>query len=66
MEFLTLAVIIVVVGVLYFTPMLVAAKRNHRNLGPIAVVNILLGWSLIGWAIALAWSLSANVEQLPE
>lgn len=62
MEFVSLMLTLLVVGLLYFTPTFVASKRNHRNLGPIAVVNILLGWSLIGWAVALAWSLSSNVE----
>lgn len=66
MEFVILMVLVVVAFVLYFMPTLVAVKRNHRNMAPIAVVNALLGWSLIGWAIALAWSVSANVESSSE
>lgn len=62
MDFLLLMVAFLVIGLLYFLPTLIAVKRTHRNMAPIAVINILLGWSLIGWVIALAWSFSANTE----
>lgn len=44
---------------LYCAPAGVAAVRGHPNLGPILVVNVLLGWSVVGWVVALAWSVSA-------
>lgn len=62
MEFLLLAFLFVAAFVLYFLPTIIALKRDHRNMAPIAVINFLLGWSLVGWVIALAWSLSSNVE----
>lgn len=62
MEYVLVVLLILVVGLAYMAPTLIAAKRCHRNLGSIAVINILLGWSLLGWVIALAWSFSANVE----
>lgn len=43
----------------YLIPALVADARSHPNATPIFVVNLLLGWSLVGWTFALAWSLSA-------
>ncbi len=39
---------------IYLIPWIVAASRETRNRGTIAVVNILLGWTFIGWVIALA------------
>jgi uncharacterized membrane protein len=42
----------------YITPMLLALRRKHRNTNAITVVNILLGWTVIGWIIALAWAVS--------
>jgi hypothetical protein len=42
---------------LYVLPTIIAAMRGHPNLAPIVVINILLGWSLLGWAACLAWSL---------
>lgn len=40
----------------YFLPSLVAAGRNHHNGGAIAVLNVLLGWTFIGWVVALVWA----------
>lgn len=48
-----LAVLAVVLG-LYFLPTIIAHQRGVTNLGPIAVINIFLGWTLVGWVVALA------------
>jgi hypothetical protein len=49
---------IIGVGV-YLAPSAIAVWRGCPNAAPILVVNIFLGWSLIGWVVALAWSLAA-------
>ena len=54
-----------VIGVVYFLPSIIAARRYHPNGAPIYVVNLFLGWTLIGWVIALAWSLTA-IPQPPK
>ncbi|GAB1406117.1 hypothetical protein MASR1M8_00360 [Thermomonas brevis] len=41
---------------LYLLPTFEAWLRKHPNLGAIALVNIFLGWSLIGWVVALVWA----------
>lgn len=41
---------------LYLLPVLEAAKRKHEKVTSIALVNILLGWTLIGWVFAMAWA----------
>jgi len=38
----------------YFVPLIVAVRRHVRHLGSVAVVNIFLGWTVIGWVVALA------------
>jgi hypothetical protein len=43
---------------LYFTPALVARHRQHQSGPAIAVLNLLLGWTVLGWIAALVWSLS--------
>jgi hypothetical protein len=43
---------------LYFAPTIVAGIRRHHNMGPLVVVNVLLGWTLIGWVVALAMAFS--------
>lgn len=39
---------------LYLLPIYEAWKREQDNLTVVALVNIFLGWSLIGWVVALA------------
>lgn len=41
---------------LYLLPTYEASRRKHADIGAIALVNIFLGWSLIGWVVALAWA----------
>lgn len=43
----------------YFAPTLVALKREHHQAGSIVALNLLLGWTVLGWIGALVWSLSA-------
>jgi len=38
---------------IYFIPALVAYKREHRQFVAILVLNLLLGWTFLGWVIAL-------------
>lgn len=40
----------------YLSPTLVAAARNHQDYWRIFVVNLFLGWTVVGWMIALIWS----------
>lgn len=46
--------------VVYFVPTAVALMRGHPNAAPIVVVNLFLGWSLVGWVVALAWAFTAK------
>lgn len=43
-------------AVFYFLPWLVALGRHKRNTVAIFLLNLLLGWTLIGWVIALVWA----------
>jgi len=53
--------IIIGIGVFcFFTPYYIAGSRNHPNKYPILAINFFLGWSLIGWVIALVWALTVN------
>lgn len=53
--FLLLAVAFVV----YFLPTFIASKRNHPNGTGIFLLDLFLGWTFIGWLVALIWSVSA-------
>lgn len=41
----------------YLLPSFVALQRKHVNTDAICVLNILVGWSFIGWVAALVWAL---------
>jgi hypothetical protein len=45
---------------LYFLPAIVAIVRGHPNSLAIFILNLLLGWTFIGWVIALVWSFTSN------
>lgn len=45
---------------LYFLPTLCAGARGRRNTGAIFILNLFLGWSLVGWVIALVWAFTAD------
>lgn len=57
-------IIAVVLIIVYFIPVVVASSRNHRSTGAIFLVNLLLGWSIIGWLWALIWASTGNVERV--
>lgn len=42
--------------ILYLAPTWTAILRKHRNLPSIAILNIGLGVTVIGWFIALVWA----------
>jgi len=40
----------------YFFPSFVAAARGHRNGRAIVLLNLFLGWTVLGWIVALVWA----------
>lgn len=40
---------------LYFAP--AAAAWGKRSFGSVMAINFFLGWTLVGWVVALAWAL---------
>lgn len=46
----------------YFIPALLAYSRRHHNATAITMLNLLLGWTFLGWVIALIWALTSPRE----
>jgi len=45
---------------LYWLPTLIAiVRQTHSALG-VAMINFFLGWTVIGWFLALFWALAAH------
>ena len=43
-----------------FIPGIIASSRGHHNSKSIWALTILLGWTLLGWIVALVWALSST------
>ncbi|MBI4706869.1 MAG: superinfection immunity protein [Candidatus Omnitrophica bacterium] len=48
--------LVVSIVVLYFLPTLIAFLRNHKNKLAVFLLNLLLGWTGLGWVVSLVWS----------
>lgn len=52
----------VAIVVAYFLPTIIAAREHSPKAAPVAVVNFFLGWTFIGWVVALAMAVSGPVK----
>jgi threonine/homoserine/homoserine lactone efflux protein len=43
---------------LYFAPTITAHRRRHPQREAIFATNFLLGWTFLGWCVALIWALT--------
>ena len=46
--------------VMYFLPSIIALARSKRDLLGIVLLNFFLGWTMIGWVVALVWALKTD------
>lgn len=46
--------------VAYLLPAFIASGRKHYQRGSILVLNLFLGWTVIGWIAALMWAASGT------
>lgn len=47
--------------VMYFLPSILAFARNKRDTTAIVLLNFFLGWTMIGWVVALVWAVKTDV-----
>ena len=50
--------------VMYFLPSIIALARSKRDLLAILFLNLFLGWSVIGWIVALVWAAKSDVPAM--
>ena len=48
---------------LYLLPTLVAVSNKKRNAAAVFVLNLFLGWTFLGWIIALVWATCKDAEK---
>ena len=53
-------IVAIIIGVLslgYMLPWAIAIGRDHQSQWGILALNFLLGWTVVGWIVALVWSM---------
>jgi hypothetical protein len=46
---------------MYFLPTILAFARNKRDTAAILLLNLFLGWTMIGWVVALVWAVKTDI-----
>jgi hypothetical protein len=41
----------------YFMPTVIASLRHSQHTGTIFIVNLVFGWTVLGWLAALIWAI---------
>jgi len=59
-DYLTMLLLFAAIFLVYMIPTWIACWRGHKNHLAIFALNFFLGWSAIGWVVALVWSLLAD------
>jgi hypothetical protein len=47
----------------YLLPSIIAFCREHDRTSSIIVLNFLIGWTLLGWVLALAWACTQTIPR---
>lgn len=54
-------IVIILILAIYFLPSIIGSK--HRNSTSIFILNLLLGWTLLGWIVAIIWAVSNDKKE---
>jgi len=54
--------VIFALAMLYFIPTITAFQRKHPSKEAISVLNLLLGWTFIGWVAAMVWAVNVPAK----
>ena len=53
-------------AVVYFVPVLIGKQRNTENLEAIFLVDLVFGWTVLGWIAALIWAIYEEKQMVKE
>lgn len=54
--------VLLVLTAFYFMPSIIAYDRRVLNWRAILALNTFLGWTLVGWTLALIWALKRDAD----
>lgn len=49
---------------MYFLPSIIALARSKRDTLAIFLLNFFLGWTVVGWVVALVWAAKNDVPMV--
>lgn len=49
--------------IFYMIPSIISGKRNTRHFGMICFINVVFGWTVLGWIAALIWAIVEGPEE---
>jgi len=55
--------LVLILLTVYFVPTIVAAIRGHQSARAVFALNLLVGWTFLGWVVAFVWALT-NLTQV--
>ncbi|MGZ5859103.1 MAG: superinfection immunity protein [Burkholderiaceae bacterium] len=64
MEVIGIIIVFSLILSIYFLPSFVAIGRAHHQTSAIVLLNLFLGWTLLGWVLALVWAATAVQKNL--
>jgi len=56
-------ILLIIVIALYLLPTLIASARDHVSRRRIGILNLLFGWTLIGWILLFLWASLGTPEE---
>lgn len=56
-------VLLLIAFPVYFLPSIIAGYRRKSNVSAIIMLNLFLGWTVLGWIISCVWALSPDNNQ---
>ena len=63
----TSVILLALIVALYMLPSLIAFARDHPQRRALTLLNILFGWTLIGWIMLFVWAVAtpSDVTEIP-
>ena len=59
-EYILIVIVMIPLLLAYFIPTIIAFTKNKDNKTTVLLLNIFIGWSFIGWVVALILALKQN------
>ncbi|MEM9356989.1 MAG: superinfection immunity protein [Pseudomonadota bacterium] len=50
---------------LYFLPTIISEQQRHPRRTIIGVLNVLFGWTVLGWLVTMAWACKGAHHEAP-